>query len=114
MSCSPLSWVIENLDLGKKGKEERVFVIVDDRAKSPSKALLRRMSKERGQTVNDAMTHADQGSCAGTVEESMELSPLMSPLTVTPVVRITDFPFLPRAAAPSSPNSVVIQTSLDD
>ncbi|CAJ1945903.1 unnamed protein product [Cylindrotheca closterium] len=109
MSRNPLSWVLENLDVGKIGKEERVFVIVDDRAKSPSKALLRRMSKERGQTIKDAMRHADHCSCDETVE-SMELSPLMSPsLSPKPV---SDFQLLPKAAA--SPKSVILQTSLDD
>lgn len=80
MSLSPalLCWMRENPDVAKKGKE-RVLVIVDDRARSLSNTLLRRISKEsyteRGIAAKDhVMENDDHFSRDETVGSSNQQS----------------------------------------
>ncbi|KAL3935798.1 MAG: hypothetical protein SGBAC_008750 [Bacillariaceae sp.] len=112
MSWSPLSWMLENLEVGKNGTLENRIVIVDDRAKSPSKTLLRRISKDVHHDHHDAendivISKGDDHSCCDDTVESMELPPLVSPLVSKKTTA--------RVRAAASPDSVIMRTSsLDD
>ena len=108
MSSSPLTWIYENLEVGKD------VVIIFDRARPPSKALLRRMSDKESQVPSNRNKSCDEADRDVIVDkhyaysgpsESMEPNPLLSsPLPRKEPSRIAH-----------SPNSVVLRTSgLDD